>query len=84
MIIVDGPKGERKYSRYGAIPYLFPDKLDNNYLIVLDDTHRNEEMEIVEDWNKKIGSNIFPLNNYTILSNENKFDSTPLFYTNDY
>ena len=64
LVIVDGPWGGFKYGRFGAVSYLFPDKLDNNYFIVLDDTHRTEEMEIVEKEGAESGIMLWFVNQY--------------------
>ena len=46
LVIVDGPKGTKKFSRCGILPFLvkrFSDQDD--MLVIFDDTHRKPELE---------------------------------------
>jgi predicted O-methyltransferase YrrM len=53
MLIVDGPPGQiRKWARYPALPLLF-DRLSNDAVVLLDDTGRQDEHELVEAWSKE-------------------------------
>lgn len=55
LMWVDGPPGGTcKYSRYPAIPAL-SEKLSTDCQVWMDDTVRQEEKEICEDWAKKYG-----------------------------
>jgi glycosyltransferase involved in cell wall biosynthesis len=50
LLIVDGPPGQiQKYSRYPAIPIL-KKYFTKNTVIILDDSHRPDEQEIIELW----------------------------------
>lgn len=49
LLLVDGPKSVATYSRYPALPE-FAGQLDNNSLIVLDDTRRPNEIAVLERW----------------------------------
>jgi len=46
LVIVDGPKGTKKFSRCGILPFLvkrFSDQ--DNMVVIFDDTHRKAELE---------------------------------------
>ncbi len=49
LLLVDGPKSVATYSRYPALPE-FTGQLDENSLIVLDDTRRPNESAVLERW----------------------------------
>lgn len=50
LIFIDGPPGATcKYARYPAVPALY-EKLANNGVVILDDSNRSEESDIVEKW----------------------------------
>ena len=52
MLVVDGPPAATgPKARYPSVPMLI-EKLAPHATIVLDDAHREDEMEIVEDWKK--------------------------------
>ena len=65
FLIIDGPpsKGSH-YARYPAIPLLF-DKLSKDAIIILDDSKRKMEQEIVEKWKKE-----FDCFNFEYLDND--------------
>ncbi|WP_303925018.1 class I SAM-dependent methyltransferase, partial [Draconibacterium sediminis] len=50
ILLVDGPPGQlQKNSRYPAIP-LLKKYFNNNTRIILDDSHRSDEQEIINKW----------------------------------
>jgi glycosyltransferase involved in cell wall biosynthesis len=50
LMIVDGPPGDiQEKSRFMALPLMI-NKLKNNSYIILDDVHRDDEKEILNDW----------------------------------
>ena len=50
MLIVDGPPAATgPQARYPSLPMLI-DRLANNATVVLDDAHRQDELNIVEEW----------------------------------
>lgn len=52
LIVVDGPPSFiQEKSRFLALPILF-DRLSKKSSIVLDDTNRENEKQVIEDWNK--------------------------------
>jgi len=63
LIWVDGPPGNTcLYSRYPALPALF-DQLSSRIEVWMDDTVRQEERDICENWAKKYGFDVhyYPL-----------------------
>ena len=53
MLVIDGPPGFiQKHSRYPALP-LLGDKLAEHCIIFLDDAAREDELELVELWQKQ-------------------------------
>jgi len=79
LVIVDGPPGNEKYSRFGAISYL-QNKLKKDFFILLDDTYRPEEYEIIEEWSNILKVNFQKFNVYSIISNSITFDSRPIYF----
>ena len=58
LLIIDGlPHYIQKHARYPALP-LSVNKLDQNSIIMLDDTHREEEREILELWDEQFNLKI--------------------------
>jgi hypothetical protein len=52
LLIIDGPpRSIQKRSRYLALPILF-DRLSKISTVVLDDSNREDEKQVIEDWNK--------------------------------
>ena len=50
MLIIDGPPGNtQKWARYPAIPLLY-DYMAKGCIVILDDTNRKDEKEIIEMW----------------------------------
>ena len=49
LVICDGPRGNTPGGRYGLLPIL-NNKLAENCLILLDDTHRKKEQKVIEAW----------------------------------
>lgn len=76
LVIIDGPPGNYKFSRYGAIPFL-KNKLESTYFVLLDDTNRNEEKMIIESWNEALKQSLDVFSNYSIIHTPVKFDSKP-------
>ncbi|MBU1349403.1 class I SAM-dependent methyltransferase [Patescibacteria group bacterium] len=55
LLVIDGPPGSiQNMARYPALPLLF-DKLSDNAVILLDDTFRQDEKNIIERWLKEYG-----------------------------
>lgn len=57
LLLVDGPKSVAIYSRYPALP-VFAAQLNENSLIVLDDTKRPNEIAILERWGREFSLRI--------------------------
>ena len=75
-IVVDGPVGATTpYARYSAIPFLL-ERLSEDCFILLDDTGRKDELEIIHTWHKAIGGELKICNTYSIISKE-KYTSLP-------
>lgn len=50
LLIADGPPAQtQKWARYPAFPF-FRNRLNKNSVVVLDDTHRKEELQIAKQW----------------------------------
>jgi len=49
LVICDGPHGSTEGGRYGAMPKLW-DKLADNFVILMDDAHRDGEKETLTRW----------------------------------
>ena len=82
LLIVDGPfGGTTPYARYSAIPYL-KNKFNDNFAVFLDDSSRLEESEIVGLWKEILNCRSVDMNRYSILSNSNGFDTTPINNSN--
>jgi predicted O-methyltransferase YrrM len=65
MLVIDGPPGFiQKHSRYPALP-LLGDKLAEHCIIFLDDAARDDELELVELWQKE-----HPEFSYEYIDNE--------------
>lgn len=79
LIIVDGPVGGSKYIRYHAVPFL-KKSISENFCIFLDDTDRNEEREIIEDWRCLMKVERFiSKKNFSVIKSENSLDPSPYF-----
>jgi predicted O-methyltransferase YrrM len=60
MIIVDGPTAfeeGKQLSRYHALHFFYPQRLNNNAVIFLDDVNRKGELEVVKMWEVETGIN---------------------------
>jgi predicted O-methyltransferase YrrM len=51
LLIVDGPSTVDIYSRFPALPVLFP-RLGKDSLIILDDVNRSQEIAVLNKWQK--------------------------------
>jgi predicted O-methyltransferase YrrM len=52
LLIIDGPpRSIQKRSRFLALPILF-DRLAETSVVVIDDSNREDEKEVIEEWNK--------------------------------
>jgi hypothetical protein len=56
MVVCDGPPGTTKGGRYGLVPVL-RDRLQGGTIILLDDAHRESELEALTEWEKVIRIN---------------------------
>lgn len=54
LLVVDGPRGDTRGGRYGAIPRLQP-YLAPGCLVMLDDAHRDAELQAWERWREEFG-----------------------------
>lgn len=79
LVVVDGPPGIETYARFGAIPYL-QSKLKEDFFILLDDTNRLEESEIVEEWSNTLKVDFKNFNIYSIINNSTTFESRPVYF----
>lgn len=78
LVIIDGPPGMYPYSRYGAIAYL-KDRLDKCFCVLLDDTNRKDEDEIIREWGEMLNEiHIKKYSRFSVITKGNEFDSTPL------
>ncbi len=57
LLVIDGPIGVNRYSRFPALPYLAA-KCDEDTLIVLDDTNRQDERFVLERWQALFDLNV--------------------------
>ncbi|MEO0552469.1 MAG: class I SAM-dependent methyltransferase [Bacteroidota bacterium] len=80
MVIVDGPQGHyTSMSRFGAVPYLL-DKLSENAVIFLDDTHRDDEYIILQKWSEILNKDFQVYGKYGWICSDQQFDSVPIFH----
>ena len=49
LVVCDGPRGDTRGGRYGAMPMLW-DHLADDYVILLDDAHRDAEKKVLSEW----------------------------------
>ena len=55
MLVIDGPpENIQSMARYPALPLLM-EKLSENAVIILDDTNRKDEQQIIKQWSAKYG-----------------------------
>jgi predicted O-methyltransferase YrrM len=77
LILIDGPfTKDSKYSRFSAIPYL-KNKLDSFSSIFLDDTDRNDELEILKEWENILEINAIRFERYSFMASGSSFKSSP-------
>lgn len=82
LVVVDGPVGDSTpYARYSAIPFL-KDRLTDDFSVFLDDTHRPEEIEIINEWHQLLGGELKGYNRYYHLANTPNYNISP--YGNKY
>lgn len=62
MLVIDGPpENIQKLARYPALP-LLKDKLSENAIIILDDTIRRDEQQVIKRWEEEFGMESRPIN----------------------
>ena len=71
MVLIDAPKANEKGDeeiRYWALPYMF-DKLNDDYVIFLDDANREGEKNIIKKWQDEFNINFVIENDLAICYN---------------
>lgn len=77
LILVDGPfGGSTSYARYSAVPFL-QNQISDDFSIFLDDINRNDEKEIVKEWQKNLNCNLSFCERHAVLTTSKGFDITP-------
>lgn len=77
LVLVDGPwHGTSTYARYSAIPFL-EKKLIKNVSVFLDDTYREEELEILNLWKEILQLDMKIYEKYSILYHNPNFIVEP-------
>lgn len=80
LVLVDGPfGGTTPFARYSAVPFL-KNKLTSNYAVFLDDSARESEMKIAQDWQNLLQAKSIDYKRYTYLTNNYNFDIAPYGY----
>ncbi|MEM9531713.1 MAG: hypothetical protein AAGA23_12400 [Pseudomonadota bacterium] len=51
LVVCDGPPGKTRGGRYGLLPVMGP-QLSRDCMILLDDTHRSGEKQVIDHWRK--------------------------------
>lgn len=51
LVVCDGPPGKTEGGRYGLLPVMQP-HLAENCIVLLDDTHRQAEQDIIDNWSE--------------------------------
>lgn len=80
LVLVDGPKAYlegKDQIRYGALPYVY-DKLNNDFIIILDDANRGGERLIMDKWKDEFGLQFNIENNLAISVKGNYYFSNPI------
>lgn len=49
LYLIDGPFGSEKFSRYNIISMVKKINIDDDFIIIMDDTHRNGELDTLND-----------------------------------
>ena len=62
LVVCDGPRGNCKGGRYGALPKLWP-YLDDDFVLLLDDVNRRAEMQVLERWTRE-----FPIESKIVIA----------------
>lgn len=79
LVLVDGPPGDTcKDARYPAIPYLFKYLAEHQIDILLDDSKRPQEKEVIEKWRTFWQSKSIPIFDQQLLN----FEKGLYFYSN--
>lgn len=77
FVLVDGPfGGSTPYARYTAMPYL-RDKTNKETTWLLDDTNRDMEKQIINEWERELNLSLKKFDRYAILEKSTGFDTTP-------
>lgn len=78
LVVVDGPWGGLcRLSRYPAIPFLKKD-LSKSFTVVLDDTFRDAEKQILRHWCDQLNSTSKEYNKYSVISSDKNYKLEPL------
>jgi hypothetical protein len=78
IVLVDGPPEIHPYSRYGAVPFL-RNRMSKDSIVFLDDSNRQKETEIAEEWKKRWGELLVAYETYSVISYKLTYDSTPIW-----
>lgn len=85
VIFVDGPRGERRWSRFGAV-HLFERHLKDEFLFVMDDAHRMGELDTImrllpkiRNNNRIAGYRMFSSNKSQFLAYTKRFRSAQIY-----
>ena len=77
LVIVDGPSGSSTpFARYSAIPFL-QDRLAEKFGVFLDDSRREDEMEITKKWAGNLNVTPQSFERYTYFTNNEEFAINP-------
>ena len=57
LVICDGPPGVTRGGRSGMLPRM-REKLANSFVMLLDDTNRPAEGQLVQDWTRELGARV--------------------------
>lgn len=77
LVLVDGPFGGlTPNSRFSAVPYL-KDKLAETYAVFLDDVDREDERNILKNWEDILQCSKQNIESYSVLTSTTEFISKP-------
>ena len=77
LVMVDGPIGGKSpFARFSAIPFL-KQRLGEKYSIFLDDIHRQDEQQIMREWEHSLSCRQQKNKYYAVLSNSSGFKINP-------